>query len=251
MAFEVNGHTYYTTEGEEKQHLAPFDTQFGNNYFRSRNEARWDIIFDRLDIARIYEHEPIRLPSGNGYLPDFYIRDTGYLVDVKMYGLNDSSMKFGNIQEALDVFNNPANKGMTLDGYEDLPINGLLVTPTKMYLNYPVGEYAEYHARNKMMEEDIYNFILTIMGVSEEDTRFDEWSRNNPNFEHIKRAVMAGIQARFEHNETPSPVGYRNEASDNELIEWYGSKTIGQHSGHYVWDYFEKHQLRPLLELVR
>lgn len=46
-------------------------TRHAGVLFRSRLEARWAVFFDHLGIRWEYEPEGFRLPSGEGYLPDF------------------------------------------------------------------------------------------------------------------------------------------------------------------------------------
>lgn len=247
MAVIVSGHTYLTTEKEKKGTLRAIKTRWGGTTFRSKNEARWDKIFDSLDVRRDYEPFGLFIPpSDEMYCPDYYIKDTGFLVDVKMDGESDESMKKSNIQAALKFFNDPANKGIIVPGYEDYPINGLLITPPKNYLNPFDGEYPEYHGRNSENENNMYNFLLKIMGVSEGDERFTTWSVENPNFEHIRRAVFTSIDSFFDHGDIPISIGYRRNFSSEVLIDEYGTDVIGQHEGDYLWDYMGKHQIRNL-----
>lgn len=56
--------------------------------FRSRLEARWAVAFDALGIAWEYEPEGFDLPSGERYLPDFWLPtfDGGIYAEVKPTG---------------------------------------------------------------------------------------------------------------------------------------------------------------------
>lgn len=55
-----------------------------NGYnFRSKLEARWAYFFDQLEISWFYEKYFFTMPNGNGYLPDFYLPEFGWFVEVK------------------------------------------------------------------------------------------------------------------------------------------------------------------------
>jgi hypothetical protein len=52
--------------------LRPIETVYAGVRFRSRQEARWAILFDRLGLEWQYEAEGYQLPS-QWYLPDFWL----------------------------------------------------------------------------------------------------------------------------------------------------------------------------------
>lgn len=58
-------------------------TEYGGISFRSRTEARWALFFDLIDEPYIYEPEGFRLPSGEWYLPDFWLCNCEAWVEVK------------------------------------------------------------------------------------------------------------------------------------------------------------------------
>lgn len=64
---------------------APIQTSYSGYRFRSRLEARWAVFFDVLGVRWEYEPEGYRLPSG-WYLPDFFLPDLGWWVEVKREG---------------------------------------------------------------------------------------------------------------------------------------------------------------------
>jgi hypothetical protein len=67
-----------------KWRLRAIPTRYGGCEFRSRLEARWAVFFDTLAIEWRYETEPFNLaPFGNGYLPDFYLPELGFWIEVK------------------------------------------------------------------------------------------------------------------------------------------------------------------------
>ena len=52
--------------------------------FRSRLEARWAVFLDSLAVDWRYEHHPFLLaPTGEGYLPDFYLPEYSSWIEVK------------------------------------------------------------------------------------------------------------------------------------------------------------------------
>ncbi len=63
--------------------MKPIPTYWAGRYFRSRLEARWAVFFDTLGIAYEYEKEPYSLGNGIGYLPDFWLTDLKFWVEIK------------------------------------------------------------------------------------------------------------------------------------------------------------------------
>ena len=67
-------------------------TRYKGYHFRSRLEARWAVFFDAMGLEWEYEPEGFELPSGEWYLPDFFLPITysdfpyesaGYWFEVK------------------------------------------------------------------------------------------------------------------------------------------------------------------------
>jgi hypothetical protein len=58
-------------------------TFWNGRYFRSRLEARWAVFFDELGIAYEYEKEGYDLGSGIKYLPDFWMTDLKFWIEIK------------------------------------------------------------------------------------------------------------------------------------------------------------------------
>lgn len=69
------------------QNIKPIETIYNGNRFRSRLEARVAVALDEMGIKYFYEPEGYALSSGERYLPDFYLPDLDYYVEVK--GKND------------------------------------------------------------------------------------------------------------------------------------------------------------------
>ena len=115
MTVTVNGHTYYDGVNDLELIPKPIRVRWENSVFRSAEEARWDVIFDRLDLVRVYEPQGIELKRRNEYgmiesiwyTPDYYFKESRMLVDVKPDGEQDSTVDKENLQAALHTFNDP------------------------------------------------------------------------------------------------------------------------------------------------
>lgn len=85
----VNGTPLHLPFTEEEQRcgnwqLKAIQTIYKGYRFRSRLEARWAVFFDTLTIEWCYEPEGFILaPFGEWYLPDFYLPELGYWIEVK------------------------------------------------------------------------------------------------------------------------------------------------------------------------
>lgn len=68
----------------EQRQIRAISTSYAGCAFRSRLEARWAVFFDAMKIEWHYEPEGFILaPFGEWYLPDFYLPDLGYWIEVK------------------------------------------------------------------------------------------------------------------------------------------------------------------------
>lgn len=63
--------------------IKPIETVYNGYRFRSRLEARWAVFFDAACIKYEYESEGFELSDGTRYLPDFYLPDYDWYVEVK------------------------------------------------------------------------------------------------------------------------------------------------------------------------
>ena len=59
------------------------ETHYNGYRFRSRLEARWAVFFDAAGIKYEYEPQGFELEDGTRYLPDFYLPEYDYYVEVK------------------------------------------------------------------------------------------------------------------------------------------------------------------------
>jgi hypothetical protein len=63
--------------------IKAIETVYNNYRFRSRLEAKWGVFFDALSIEYRYEPEGFELGDGIRYLPDFYLTQLKYWIEVK------------------------------------------------------------------------------------------------------------------------------------------------------------------------
>lgn len=63
--------------------IKAIETEYKGHRFRSRIEARWAVFFDALDIVWEYEREGYELDSGRRYLPDFWLPQQRYWIEIK------------------------------------------------------------------------------------------------------------------------------------------------------------------------
>lgn len=73
--------------------LKPIQTLYNGYHFRSRLEARWAVFFDSLKIRYEYESQGFDLGSGVWYLPDFWLPDRGWWVEIKPERTEESRIK--------------------------------------------------------------------------------------------------------------------------------------------------------------
>lgn len=58
-------------------------TKYRGRFYRSRLEARWAVFFDVLNLKFEYELEGVELADGTRYLPDFYLPQVKWWVEIK------------------------------------------------------------------------------------------------------------------------------------------------------------------------
>lgn len=63
--------------------IKAIETTYKGYRFRSRLEARWAVFFDELGIKYEYEPEGFDLEKVGRYLPDFWLPDLGWWVEIK------------------------------------------------------------------------------------------------------------------------------------------------------------------------
>jgi hypothetical protein len=182
--------------------LQAIDTKYNGYRFRSRLEARWAVFFDNLGMKYEYELEGFKLPSGKGYLPDFFLPDLSLFVEVKP----TEKISYLELQKMVEF---------SLDGDHQLLLIAGTPTNEKMYLinrvtTGPLEEYeAEYEGEINSDEiadvfmEQLRDFGNVGIGVVPSSR---EWllvyKSLPPNDDHaLHSALLAAKQSRFEHGE--------------------------------------------------
>src|SRR5690349_15128505 len=62
--------------------IKAIETRYGGRHYRSRLEARWAVLFDKVGLSYEYEPEGFEF-DGIRYLPDFYLCEIDSYVEVK------------------------------------------------------------------------------------------------------------------------------------------------------------------------
>lgn len=215
--------------------IKPIETIYNGYRFRSRLEARWAVFFDALGIKYEYEPEGFEMSDGTKYLPDFYLPNDNYYIEVK--GMSDHI--FSDIKKTEKFVKESKSALMILS---DIPFsenaNGLYLFPIIYFTGKSGGttrrerafflktvdpfiqddfyigtnRWFSYEPSERLVEQGIdfnkfaYNAIQAIngdlAGVDEPEdfnvrSEFKEWLCD------IQSAVIKARQARFEHGETP------------------------------------------------
>ena len=95
----------------------PIETMYNGILYRSKNEAKWAMFFELLNIAANYEQETVIGHGNVFYKPDFYFPKYGIYGEVKSSyaALHDPSMK-EKIGAAIDYKSTKVANGLLLLG---------------------------------------------------------------------------------------------------------------------------------------
>jgi len=88
--------------------LKAIETHHKGYRFRSRLEARWSVVLDRLGIDWRYEDQGYNLPCGP-YLPDFWLPEYGMWFEVK--GCRPTGIEIARCYELADIVPEGRNYG--------------------------------------------------------------------------------------------------------------------------------------------
>lgn len=72
--------------------IKAIETKYNGYSFRSRTEAKWAYVFDKLNIKYLYENEGYELENGDWYLPDFYLPNHGFFIEIKGANPNQTEL---------------------------------------------------------------------------------------------------------------------------------------------------------------
>ena len=197
--------------------IKPIETFYNGYRFRSRLEARWAVFFDTLGIRYQYEPEGFVLSDGTYYLPDFYLPDFKFWVEVKGVMDEESKRKIDLFADSLNwkksrlwiLRDIPNTSGCFWK--DDLPEDAFWVFakdaadgPYLPCICPGCGEVGiEFDGRGWRVDgctlEDTMFLVYPDAGsIHHEDKGY---SYEAPK---IVRAYAAARQARFEHGEAPT-----------------------------------------------
>ena len=219
--------------------IKAIETVYKGYRFRSRLEARWAVFFDACRIEYEYETEGFELPNGERYLPDFYLPEYKWHVEVKPLkrpGADEElkkAIKFidGSNIKALLILSEIPEPHSQIDLWmypviynhpvcDDLIVRYVMLHPN--YVNAIEDYFGAYFITDWIMCKEKYLYRITddLIGVLkpypdykakyDDDGSYAELSFDGDiiDFEQMK-AELARIynkarQARFEHGETPT-----------------------------------------------
>jgi hypothetical protein len=70
-------------QSHELKAIKAIETNYHGCRFRSRLEARWAVFYDALSIPWVYEPEGFDLGPLGRYLPDFWLPEQKFLIEIK------------------------------------------------------------------------------------------------------------------------------------------------------------------------
>ena len=220
--------------------IKAIETVYNGYKFRSRLEARWAVFFDAAGIKYEYEPQGFELSDGTKYLPDFYLPDYRYYVEVKPNrdGAVDEINKackfigdkiqalliLGNIPEKtdVDIYHYPAiyynslrrNKLMEYVCVEQSADNKLgFVTLFSVDRQRPIiaGRFTTYEFE-AIHDKDMYAKVFgnTYSLIDCRNYRVCD-------IKFINSCYDAARQVRFEHGQTPKPNVSINQPTKIEI----------------------------------
>lgn len=209
--------------------IKPIETEYNGLRFRSRLEARWAVFFDAAGIKYQYEPEGYEMGDGTKYLPDFFLPDLNYYVEVK--GKNDH-LESDLIKLKKFVFESKSVALILSDIPFDKESKGLFFFPIMYYSarsgghvagchcffmhfkrehktiiqdDYAIGRRIYFFFDNKNSNECMYRKIQAKYGSVYDD--FGDFPPLRDDFGEylipIESMMIKARQARFEHGEKP------------------------------------------------
>jgi len=175
--------------------IKAIETFYDGHRFRSRLEARWAVLFDALDLNWEYELEGFEFEDGTRYLPDFFIHDTGWFIEVKP----DTPLSDYESQKIKNLDDHPPEYAW---GVVVTPKLELIKSPK---LTYPFERVAssykpsEFDEKELVNGEDVNNWF-----VSRPQSFY--WGflgqkLSGDNLIKLNKAILKATQARFEFGE--------------------------------------------------
>lgn len=206
--------------------MKAIETVYNGYKFRSRLEARWAVFFDALDVKYEYEPEGFELDDGTKYLPDFYLPEEEYYIEVK--GRNDHLDK--DVAKMVKFVEQKKTAVMILTEIPyDKESNGLywfpIITYTSKKCRFVLQHalFEKYDGVPAIIQDDfqlgcrahwspfnvrchnnpklMYDEIQPILGKDLDDNIC--YLKGLEEILPIEKALLKARQARFEHGEMP------------------------------------------------
>lgn len=185
--------------------IRAIETHYKGYRFRSRLEARWAVFFDALGLSWNYEPEGYVLPSGDLYLPDFYINDCEIFVEIK--GGFPSESEFNKCRELADgtgkavllTYGMPYENPSYLNCW-DMSDGSAGSSQWWVTFGYP-RSCATWIICHDRISEDRDLFLNTEFGNMIYNRTYEQFSPINEISLAYEKAIIAARSARFEHGE--------------------------------------------------
>jgi hypothetical protein len=180
--------------------IKSIQTRYAGCHFRSRLEARYAVFLDALGIKWEYEMEGYDLGGLGYYLPDFFLKELNYFIEIK--GISSTEierLKCEKLSELHDVF--LFDSGL---GIEDESCSSTGATPSAIW--YSGGHYRDYPVKFLKCEK-CGKIDIAFDGWTHYSRRckcYDDNNRDKMGSFHpdILSALNAAKSARFEHGES-------------------------------------------------
>lgn len=212
--------------------MQAIETLYQGYKFRSRLEARWAVFFDAMGIKYQYEPEGFEF-DGIRYLPDFYLPELNYFVEVK--GMSDHLADDIERVQKFVIANKCAVIILTEIPY-DPSLNGLFWFPVCVFAAYGGGCANNSWAFFRKDEFDEDGGVIIDDFSAGVNTRWFCFNNNNEStykwlqggklpcsedyqgevkayeeaydFRGVEEALRRARQARFEHGEKPNTLPF-------------------------------------------
>lgn len=190
--------------------IKPIETKYKGYRFRGRLEARWAVFFDALEIRYEYEPEGFNI-NGVYYLPDFWLPDHHWFVEVKRAGailkgewekinaFDENSMDLPHPYQSFGVI---VVYGPPDDPFVDLGGGRLVIgIPNVPYYPYRGPNTPTFYAPGWPDEPSYIDPEACSKNWHFAKRIFSPESFTE---QQIRSAVKAALSARFEYGESPS-----------------------------------------------
>lgn len=184
----------------------PIETHYRGFRFRSRLEARWAVFFDALDITYKYEPEGFNL-DGLYYLPDFYLPDYDYWIEVKPKEIQVNSEDWNKVVALSNHLKQTifVAVGDVWFPYDRRRLNDFIHGGVRNYYR-PVRMGGNIASHHWWIECPVcHSFSLVVFG----HTMYCSCGKNPDgeiqfsDSERLVKAYNTARSARFEHGESP------------------------------------------------